>query len=123
MLLQQWLDWLRQHGGSDSERVTLGRFATQLAVLRQMSIAVTARLAAGESPLVQAALMKDLGTGFEQSVPALIESALGAHPDAVPDDALWRTLAYVSQVAPTFSLRGGTREILRGMIARDLGLR
>jgi hypothetical protein len=26
-------------------------------------------------------------------------------------------------VAPTFSLRGGTREILRGIIARGLGLR
>ena len=28
-----------------------------------------------------------------------------------------------TQIAPTFSLRGGTREILRGMIARGLGLR
>ena len=36
---------------------------------------------------------------------------------------LLRTVAYVSQMAPTFSLRGGTREILRGMIARGLGLR
>jgi acyl-CoA dehydrogenase len=26
-------------------------------------------------------------------------------------------------MAPTYSLRGGTREILRGMIARGLGLR
>ena len=123
VLLQQWLEWLRQRGANPTERITLGRLATQLAVLRQMSIAVTARLAAGESPLVQAALMKDLGTGFEQSVPTLLEAALGAQPDAMPDDALWRTLAYVSQIAPTFSLRGGTREILRGMIARGLGLR
>jgi acyl-CoA dehydrogenase len=29
----------------------------------------------------------------------------------------------VTQVAPSFSLRGGTRDILRGMIARGLGLR
>jgi hypothetical protein len=29
----------------------------------------------------------------------------------------------VLQVCPTFSLRGGTREILRGVIARGLGLR
>ena len=33
------------------------------------------------------------------------------------------TLDYVTQVAPSFSLRGGTRDILRGMIARGLGLR
>jgi hypothetical protein len=36
---------------------------------------------------------------------------------------LAQALAYVTQAAPTFSLRGGTREILRGIIARGLGLR
>jgi len=39
------------------------------------------------------------------------------------DADLYRTVAYLSQISPTFSLRGGTREILRGMIARGLGLR
>jgi len=32
-------------------------------------------------------------------------------------------LAGVIQLAPTFSLRGGTREVLRGIIARGLGMR
>jgi hypothetical protein len=39
------------------------------------------------------------------------------------DPDLYRAVAYVSQIAPTYSLRGGTREILRGIIARGLGLR
>ena len=30
---------------------------------------------------------------------------------------------YVTRAAPSFSLRGGTREILRGIVARGLGLR
>jgi hypothetical protein len=77
----------------------------------------------GESPLVEAALVKDLGTEFEQSIPALVEAAIAADPAAPLDAELLRTTAYLSQVAPTFSLRGGTREILRGMIARGLGLR
>jgi hypothetical protein len=34
-----------------------------------------------------------------------------------------RVLALLLQVSPSFSLRGGTREILRGIIARGLGLR
>jgi hypothetical protein len=34
-----------------------------------------------------------------------------------------RTLAYVMQLSPSYSLRGGTREILRGIIARGLELR
>ena len=73
--------------------------------------------------VVEAALVKDLGTSFEQEIPALIEAALGADPAASIAPDLYRALAYVSQMSPTFSLRGGTREILRGMIARGLGLR
>ena len=84
-----------------------------------MSIALTARLAAGQSPVTEAALFKDLGTGFEQSVPGLIAERLAA--DASPE--LRATLSYLQQLSPVFSLRGGTREILRGMIARGLGLR
>ena len=30
---------------------------------------------------------------------------------------------YLLQVSPSFSLRGGTREIIKGIIARGLGLR
>lgn len=97
----------------------LGRLTARLATLREMSIALTARLQAGESPVQEAALYKDLGTGFEQSVPALIAERL--HADAGPE--LRATLTYLQQLAPVFSLRGGTREILRGMIARGLGLR
>ena len=47
---------------------------------------------------------------------------LGVGLGSVPLE-LMQTLAYVTAVAPSFSLRGGTREILRGMIARGLGLR
>jgi acyl-CoA dehydrogenase len=38
-------------------------------------------------------------------------------------DDFGQTLAYVTQAAASFSLRGGTREIVRGIIARGLGLR
>ena len=67
--------------------------------------------------------MKDLGTEFEQSIPSILEACVGAGAGIAEDPQLLRTLAYVSQIAPSFSLRGGTREILRGMIARGLGLR
>ena len=73
--------------------------------------------------MVEAALVKDIGTEFEQAIPAAIEAAVAADPTREVDADLYRTLAYLSQISPTFSLRGGTREILRGMIARGLGLR
>lgn len=104
---------------SDADLELLGRLTARLATLRAMSIALTARLAAGESPVTEAALFKDLGTGFEQSVPALIAERLAENPS--PE--LLATLSYLQQLSPVFSLRGGTREILRGMIARGLGLR
>ena len=114
---------LRRHGANDADLALLGGFATQLATLRCLSIAVTARLAHGESPVVEAALVKDIGTEFEQAIPAQLEAAISADPAQTIDPELYRTVAYLSQISPTFSLRGGTREVLRGMIARGLGLR
>jgi hypothetical protein len=73
--------------------------------------------------VTEAALVKDLGTEFEQAIPNLLADALAADPQQHAPEMLRRTLAYVLQVCPSFSLRGGTREILRGVIARGLGLR
>jgi alkylation response protein AidB-like acyl-CoA dehydrogenase len=123
VVLDRWISLLRASGSGERHAETLGRLLAHLATLRQMSIAVTAKLAAGESPVVEAALVKDIGTEFEQSIPSIVEAAIGAEPDLISDAELMRAVAYLSQMSPTFSLRGGTREILRGMIARGLGLR
>jgi len=124
VLLEPWLEWLRaQRDPSPAQLAQAGAIASELAVLRTMSIAVTARLAGGHSPIVEAALVKDLGTTYEQHLPTWLADTVHADPDAPPSVELERTLAYVIKVAPAFSLRGGTREILRGMIARGLGLR
>lgn len=124
VLLEAWLGLLRAQGAPGrAHAATVGRLATHLAALRNMSITVTARLARGESPVVEAALIKDLGTEFEQSIPQCIEATMGAGAGDALESELCRTLAYVAQMAPSYSLRGGTREILRGMIARGLGLR
>ena len=123
VLLDHWIAGLRREGAGREHAAVIGRFATHLATLRGMSIAVTTQLAAGGSPVVEAALVKDIGTEFEQSIPAVIESLAAANAHGEMDADLYRTLAYLGQIAPTYSLRGGTREILRGMIARGLGLR
>jgi hypothetical protein len=123
VLLEHWLQCLRGSPDAGRHAATLGRFATHLATLRNLSIAVTTKLVRGDSPIVEAALVKDIGTTFEQQIPSVLEAVLGADPAAEVDADLLATVAYLVQVAPTFSLRGGTREILRGMIARGLGLR
>jgi alkylation response protein AidB-like acyl-CoA dehydrogenase len=123
VLLDGWIAHLRKAGRHDDATTALvGGFIARLAALRAMSIACTARLAAGESPVVEASLVKDLGTSFEQDLPLAIGDDLASHDEPVDSD-LTRALTYVTRVAPSFSLRGGTREILRGIIARGLGLR
>ena len=123
VLLEHWIDCLRRNRADLRQAEAVGRMATELATLRNMSIAVTTKLVAGESPIVEAALVKDIGTRFEQEIPTLIAAAIAVDPAADIDADLLATVFYLTQVAPTFSLRGGTREILRGMIARGLGLR
>lgn len=124
VLFDAWVRHLRAvRPDDDATAILVGRLIARFATLRAMSIACTARLAAGESPVVEASLVKDMGTGLEQDVPLLIGDDLASHPDEAVDAELYRTLLYVTHIAPSFSLRGGTREILRGIIARGMGLR
>jgi hypothetical protein len=124
VLLDSWLGHVSSVGRRDTATASLaGLLLARFMALREFSIAVTARLASGESPLVEAALIKDLGTSFEQDVPSVIGDDLAGHPSEAIAPELYRTLFYTTHVAPSFSLRGGTREILRAIIARGLGLR
>jgi acyl-CoA dehydrogenase len=102
------------------EAEALGRLVAQIATLRQMSISVAGMLQRGEAPVVEAAVTKDLGTNFEQDIPAVarrlvpLAARSPAFAEAVESALLW---------SPAFTLRGGTREVLRGIVARALGLR
>ncbi|MFN3424125.1 MAG: acyl-CoA dehydrogenase family protein [Novosphingobium meiothermophilum] len=122
VLLDAWIRHMQAAGRGDAAAL-VGRLTAELATLRAMSIACTARLALGESPVVEASIVKDRGTSFEQELPVVIADDLAAHPDEAVSEELYRTLMYVTHIAPSFSLRGGTREILRGIIARGMGLR
>ncbi len=103
--------------------VALGHLVAEMATLRQMSLSVAGMLHAGENPNLEAAVVKDVGTTFEQEVPEAVHALLGLEPSIDTGSDLQQVLGYVVQKAPSFSLRGGTREILRGIIARGLGLR
>jgi len=113
----------RARADSQAERIEVGRISAELWTLRQMSLSVAARLAAGEDPALEAAIVKDLGNAFEQSLPRRVQALLDEGESLEGDSALVRVLALLLQTAPSFSLRGGTREILRGIVARGLGLR
>jgi hypothetical protein len=88
-----------------------------------MSLSVAGMLQAGQNPNLEAAVVKDVGTGFEQELPETIHALMGVEPRLDTGSPFERTLGFLMEHAPSFSLRGGTREVLRGIIARGLGLR
>jgi alkylation response protein AidB-like acyl-CoA dehydrogenase len=115
------VELLRALGANPSERaaIAIGRLASHIMVLRRLSRSVAGMLQAGDNPALQAAMVKDLGALVEQEIPEIARLLIG--PECPPN--LEPVLAYTALHAPSFSLRGGTREILRGIIARGLGLR
>jgi alkylation response protein AidB-like acyl-CoA dehydrogenase len=107
-----------------SEAAELGRLVAHLATLRRMSTSIAGMLNDGKSPVTEAALAKDLGTTFEQSIPEITRRLLPLEPRGGGNGQVYDGLQQLAQMqAPCYSIRGGTREILRGMIARGLGLR
>ena len=116
----------RELGPTPDTRATvaMGRQIAWLSTMRTMSTSVASLLAAGENPELEAAVVKDVGAVFEQDQPGIAQELLPLPPSRSPEARVYqKMLAHLVMNAPSFSLRGGTREILRGIIARGLGLR
>ena len=102
----------------------LGRLVAQLHTLRRMSISVAGMLQAGKEPVVESSIVKDLGTVWEQKLPERVRDLSAfLEPEVSNRVALDEQLAFAFKVAPKLTIQGGTTEILRGIIARGLGLR
>jgi alkylation response protein AidB-like acyl-CoA dehydrogenase len=102
----------------------LGRLVAQLHALRRMSVSVAGMLHAGKEPVVEAAIVKDVGTIWEQRLPHKARDLAAFVEEGVANRATFEEqLAYATLIAPKLTIQGGTTEILRGIIARGLGLR
>ena len=124
VLFDEWLAFVRASPERRAEAArTAGRIMSKLAPIRSLSIALCEKLARAESPAVEAALIKDLGTSVEQLIPTAIADDVHSRTSGNVPASLLGSLGYTMLAAPSYSLRGGTRDILRGMIARGLGLR
>ncbi len=102
----------------------LGSLVSRVWTLRRLSLGIAGLLSAGGAADVPAALVKDLGTRFEGEVIEAARLLVSIPPDpGAPEGSFARLLAESVLHAPGFTLRGGTNEILRGVVARGLGLR
>jgi alkylation response protein AidB-like acyl-CoA dehydrogenase len=108
---------------NEAALLAIGRLTAHLVTLRRLSRGVTTMLDAGENPGTHAAIVKDLGATFEQEIAEIARSLVDTAPDDPATSDFLAVLGHNIVNAPSFSLRGGTREILRGIIARGLGVR
>ncbi|MBB2914367.1 hypothetical protein FHS43_005679 [Streptosporangium becharense] len=120
-LLRAWAEQVRQRGDAVAER-ELGRLTARAWTLRQMSLSVAAALAEGRPPEIAAALVKDLGSRFEGDVVETVRRLAGIEPRR-NGPGLEGLLAEAVLHSPVFTLRGGSNEILRSVVARGLGVR
>jgi alkylation response protein AidB-like acyl-CoA dehydrogenase len=104
-------------------RRELGGLISRLWTLRRLSLSVAAALDRGEVPEVAAALVKDLGTRLENEITDTARLLVRTQPDPSAAAGLPLLLADAVLHAPGFTLRGGTNEILRGVVARGMGMR
>ena len=100
----------------------IGRLVAQLSTLRQLSVSVAGMLEAGGFPDVEAALVKELATNWAQILPTKARE-LFPMERVTPGSRFETVLQQAMVVAPKLTIQGGTREVLRGIIARGLGLR
>lgn len=103
---------------------TIGRLVSRLWNLRQMSLSVAGMLQGGQMPVTEASVVKDLGTAFQQDLPEIARTL--AQSEATSPDQLEDFLDVARQatmLSPAYTIQGGTTQILRGIIARGLGLR
>ena len=113
--------------GKDASPATKARIGAQIAwvaTLRNMSLSIAGKLNQGEDPALAASIVKDLGCQFEQGLPGLAQELCELEPTLAGHGVDYQqVLGNLIQLAPSFSLRGGTPEIMRGIIAKGLGVR
>jgi alkylation response protein AidB-like acyl-CoA dehydrogenase len=99
----------------------VGELAAQYWVLRRLSLSVARAIDAGETPAAEAALIKEMGTRFEQDVVRALRELLDRELVCGPEPSLFeRLLRRAALDAPSFTIRGGTTEVLRSVAAKGL---
>lgn len=112
--------WASSDDLDDLARADLGVLTARLWGLRGLSLAIARMVDAGESPVTEAAMVKEMATRYEQDCVEMVSRHLGRAPDLTSADPMESLLARAVLVSPSWSIRGGTNEILRTIVAKGL---
>ncbi len=116
-LLMEMLDAGDLNDGRQT--AAIGKLVAETVTLRRMSQGVAGMLARKEVPTIAAAIVKDLGATLEQNIPDVAQDLFFETPGNVSSQ-LEQVLKPTLLASPSSSIRGGVREILRGIIAKGL---
>ena len=98
----------------------VSRLISRLWTLRNMSLGIAQQIERGIPSTIIASLVKDMGTQFEQEVAEITRLLVSVIPSTDSPSRLERMLAQSILQSPGFTLRGGTTEILRGIVAKGV---
>ena len=106
----------------DDERASLmlGQAAARLWAMRRLSLSVARMIDGGEAPAVQSALVKEMATRFEQDLLAWIQELVALEPVREEGSPFESLMFEAILSAPSFTIRGGTNEILRSVASKGL---
>lgn len=125
------VELIRRLGASPDSRAAdmVGRLTARLWTLRRMALAIALTLdpAAREAGsgaqadlATEAALVKDLGTFYEREIVDAARLLAAVEPDPAATSTFERYLAETIVASPISTIRGGTTQVLRTLIARRL---
>lgn len=118
-LLNELTNILIEQGNTESLN-KVSRLISRLWTLRNMSLGIAQLLEEGVPSNMIASLVKDMGTKFEQEIPEITRLLVSVTPSVNSESLIEKYLAQSILQSPGFTLRGGTSEILRGIIAKGV---
>ena len=123
-----FVELIRRLGKSEDRRArqTIGQLTARFYALRRMSLAIAFEFSRAESRGslrdlgTEASLVKDIGTFFERDITEAARLLVEIEPRPDADDTFERYLAECIYTTPVGTIRGGTTQVLRSIIARRL---
>ncbi len=120
LLLEELIRSRSELLGTERAELLLGDAVARLWAMRRLSLSVARMIDSGEAPAVQSALVKEMATRFEQDLLRSVQELVALEPLRDADSLFERLLVEAVLSGPSFTIRGGTNEILRSVASKGL---
>jgi 3-oxocholest-4-en-26-oyl-CoA dehydrogenase alpha subunit len=119
-VVEQFLREAPEGSLGDDAALFFGRAVATWWVMRNLSLSIARAIDDGQSPVQEAALVKEMGTRFEQDLLLGLQELIDLEPSPDSPSYFEQALCEAILTAPSNTIRGGTTEILRSVAAKGL---